>query len=68
MEAAAAVKGRKLAEMTLEEMDAIWNSVKKANKIFDKNFPTIGIPARVPVYYSGMAVYSIFSFHQLFFC
>ncbi|HNP24300.1 MAG TPA: nucleoside triphosphate pyrophosphohydrolase [Panacibacter sp.] len=34
MEAAAAVKGRKLAEMTLEEMDAIWNSVKKANKIF----------------------------------
>ena len=47
MEAAAAVKGRKnFAEMTLEEMDAIWNSVKKQIKFLIRIFPTIGIPAR----------------------
>lgn len=33
MEEAAAAQGSQLTELTLEEMDAIWNSVKKANKI-----------------------------------
>lgn len=33
MEEAAAAQGSRLTELTLEEMDAIWNSVKKANKI-----------------------------------
>lgn len=31
MEAIAAATGKKLQDMTLEEMDAIWNEVKKAN-------------------------------------
>jgi uncharacterized protein YabN with tetrapyrrole methylase and pyrophosphatase domain len=29
MEAAASLSGKELAEMTLEEMDAIWNQIKR---------------------------------------
>ncbi len=32
MEAAAAVNNKKLSQMTLEEMDALWNRIKKENK------------------------------------
>ena len=32
MEERAAAEGKQLANMTLEEMDAIWNLVKKENK------------------------------------
>jgi XTP/dITP diphosphohydrolase len=43
MEVAANAEGKQLAEMSLDEMDAIWNKIKKKISLLDKDSKTIGV-------------------------